>query len=469
MRSNLLLAVLLAALTASVAPARAQTGPTPHVVIALVDQGINPYSLAFRDDSPLAQQHPSTYIPGYPESALELRLTLDAPTLAEALTVDAQVWEDVVGGFLYWVPGTKIIGAVSLGTGGRDCRLAAAPPPAHGQVNSRGTCLERPIFDDGGHGTMTASRAAATTHSLAPGARIVSVEGLGEASVDWIAKRSWIDVQSNSWGTALPVDRNTGRTFAKAALSQMVLVASGNGVGFSGFAPQPTLTDPLGAPGVILVGGHDNGRVTAWSGAPAHVVADAYGGYAASNIDNDGPRPNPYACCTSASAPYAAGGAAALAYEARRILGHASTGVHDGVVAAGPAGLVDAGPLADGVFTMAEWRDVFLHTAQARPLETGDDGWVQFTGEPGSVPHHPEYGPGENPFCFGCWTLPVLWKDVPEDRPAHLSIGYGGINTYSRDLAMSVLMGTASIPARPEVDDFFAQEEPIRRFVTTGE
>lgn len=466
MRRLLILAICLGTVVAP-STGRAVDGSDAQVVVALVDQGINPYSLAFRDDSPLAQQHPSTYIPGYPEDALRLDLTLDAPSLESALAADAEKWNNVVGGFLYWIPGTKIVGAISKGLGGKDCRGYPGIPPAGGQLNSRGTCPERTIFDDGGHGTMTASRAAAVTHSLAPTARIVEVEGLGANSVKWIADQPWIDVQSNSWGTLLPVDRGTSATLKRAAQRQMVMAASGNGLGFSGVAPQPTQTDPLGAVGVVLVGGHDNGNVTAWSGAPAHVVADAYGGFAASNIDNDLPRENPYACCTSAAAPYAAGGAAAILLEARTILGDPLTGVREGVAAQGPAGLVPGGPLADGVFTLAEWRDVLLHTAQARPgSDNPDDGWMHFTGTPGSMPHAPEYGPAENPFCVGCWTLPLAWEDVADDQPGYLSIGYGAINRVSIALAREVLMGRAPIPARPEVDEFFAREEPIRCAVT---
>src|SRR5205807_4952941 len=186
------------------------------------------------------------------------------------------------------------------------------------------------------------------------------------------------------------------QVFQDIARRQMVVVASGNGLETQGFAPQPTETDSLGAPGVVLVGGHDNGHVTAWSGAPAQVVADDYGGYSAIRDSLAPMRPDPVACCTSAAAPYAAGGAAAILLEARRILGDTRTGVHNGVVARGPAHLVPSGPLADGIFTLQEWRTVVLHTAESRPLPGRDDGLMQFMGGP-AEPKHPESGAGENP------------------------------------------------------------------------
>src|SRR5687767_7410171 len=50
----------------------APAAPTTHAVVALIDTGINPYNAAFRDRSPLAQRHPSTYIPNYPTNARTL-------------------------------------------------------------------------------------------------------------------------------------------------------------------------------------------------------------------------------------------------------------------------------------------------------------------------------------------------------------------------------------------------------------
>lgn len=494
-RSCLLLAFLL---TATLGGAHADPPVVlrgPQVVVALIDAGINPYSPAFRDDSALAKLSPSAYIPNYPPDcvgipeeptrscSVRLPLTFTGATLEENLAADVDVWGSLDApeahpgivwmGQLYYIPGTRIVGATSFGSGGRSCyrnvqgNHVVLPPPASRENVSSG-CPERVLLDDMGHGTMTASRAAGAPHSLAPTARIVEIEGLGAQSSTWAANQPWIDVQSNSWGSLVPAPADTGtqRAFLEAARKQMVIVASGNGLGFSGVAPTPTELDSLGAPGVVLVGGHDNGRVTAWSGAPAHVVADAYAGYAAIHDSLSEMVPHPVACCTSAAAPYAAGGAAGVLLEARRILGDGTTGVRaDGVVASGAAGLVPAGPLADGVFTHAEWKDVYLHTAQARPVEGRDDGEMNFLGGP-AAPKHPEYGVGENPFCQGCFTLPLRWTDVPESVPAYLSIGYGAINEDSLASARAVLAG-GSQTVRADVDEFFRQEGQVRTAIFT--
>jgi subtilase family protein len=472
--------VLIAAAGAAIAPAQAARTRAPQAVIALIDVGINPYSPAFRDRSALAQLPPSRYIPGYPHNcgpndapptldcAIPLRLTFTKRTLAQDLAADRRLWAGVMPSQLYYFPGTRIIGAVSMRPGSVSCpanvagRNVIVPPPAN-TVNTNPSCMDRLILDDAGHGTMTASRAAGYPHSLAPGARIVEIEGLGAPSSAWAASQPWIDVQSNSWGNAIPApaDGDDMRVFREAARRQMVMVGSGNGIAFSGLAPTPTETDGLGAPGVVLVGGHDNGHVTAWSGTPAHVVADDYAGFSAIHDSLAPMRPDPVACCTSAAAPYAAGGAAAILLEARRILGADRTGVHNGIAARGPAHLVRGGPLADGIFTLQEWRTVLLHTAEVRPQPGRDDGLLQFMGGPAG-PKHPEYGAGENPYCQGCWTLPLTWAQVPAGYPAYLHIGYGAINERSVALAARVLSGRSALPPRSNEDAFFAREGQLR-------
>lgn len=433
--------------------------PGPGVV-ALIDTGINPYSSAFRDTSRLAYKAPWTYMQGYPKNTPALRLSLDLP-YEKAIEKDAAVWAKVQPNTLYWIPGTRIVGAISMGAGGVSCPTVEAPP-ANGQTNSG--CQEHRILDDHGHGTMTASRAAGSPNSLAPRARIVEIEGLGARSVEWAADQGWIDVQSNSWISFVPppVPSTTIDAFRDASKKMLVLAASGNGAAFSqGAAPTPTQLLSTAPAGVVIVGGHDNGKMTLWSGAPPHVVADAYAGMTAIHDSTEPMRPDPIACCTSAASPYAAGGAVAIVLEARRILGDDTTGIHGGVVARGPVGLVDKGPLADGKFTLDELKDVFLHTAEARPSEGRDDGEVHWAGDP-RPPDHTEFGPGANPFCPGCTTMPVEWKAIPEDASAYTLVGYGGINETSAKLAAKVLAGKAKLPARPDEDQQYQLDQQLR-------
>jgi hypothetical protein len=328
---------------------------------------------------------------------------------------------------------------------------------------------------------MTASRSTGNPHSLAPTARLVEVQGLGAASLRWLTDQGWIDVSSNSWlsliapevGQTLGVD-DTPDAFYHAANRLMVLAASGNGTAYSqGAAPTPTYLLSTAAPGVVLVGGHDNGRLTLWSGAPPQVVADAYGGYAAMRTSTTEIKPDPISCCTSAAAPYAAGGAAAIILKARQILGDHSTGYSgpagdpaQRIVARGAAGQVPSGPLADGDLTLQEVRDILEKTAQARPVEGRDDGLLNPVAS-GNVSDALPYGPGANPFCQGCVTVPLQWSQVP-DGPAYPQLGYGAVNEFSTALAMKVLSGEAPLPARAGEDAFMAQDASLRRTLFTN-
>lgn len=466
MRSAALLALALVlsgcvSTTSDVAPADAEASPAPaaHVVLAHVDTGINPYALAFRDDSPLAYAHPSTYLPGYPADAPALRLSLNETDLAAAYEMDKAVWEGVTRGTLYWIPGTRIVGAVTLGDGGTNCPPARTPPLSY----LSGDCEERPILDDHGHGTMTASRAAAGERSLCPACRIVTIEGTGPESVRWAADQGWIDVQTNSWLGFVPppVDDSIGPAFAHAAQRMVTIAASGNGAAYvTGFAPTPTYVLDTAAPGVVLVGAHDNGHVAPWSGAPAHVLSDGYAGWTALVDSVDGFEPNPVACCTSAAAPYAAGGAAALVLEARVLLGDAGVGARDGRLAVG-APLAE-GPLADGDLTLAELRDLLLKAATPRPAEGPDDGGAHW----GTQARAPDpLDPAGNPYCLGCWGTPAPFSSIPDGPALVAHAGYGAVDPDAVARALAVLRGEAPLPERPAEDAFFALDAAAREAV----
>jgi hypothetical protein len=451
-----------AALVPRAAAARAPQAP--QAVVALIDTGVNPYSPAFRDTSALARRHPSTYLPGYPKEAIALKLTLDVP-YEEAFERDESIWKSIQPNKLYWVPGTRIVGAISLGAGGTSCPSPVQVPPVAAYVQE--DCPEHRILDDHGHGSMTASRAAGAPGSLAPGARIVAIEGLGARSVEWAADQGWIDVQSNSWLSLVPPPLPSAVTeaFSEAAARMLTLAASGNGTAYlAGVAPTPTYLLSTAPPGVVLVGGHDNGKMTLWSGAPPHVVADAYAGMTAIARSVEAMRPDPIACCTSAASPYAAGGAVALIAEARRLLRSSSTGVRDGVVACGRPGAVPSGPLEDGTFTLAELEDLFLHTAEALPSEGTHDGAVHWAGGP-RPPDHVEHGPGANPFCAGCTTTPVAWKTLPAAADAYAFVGYGGINEHSVAAGIAVLRGEEELPERPLADAQYDADQELRERV----
>ncbi|MDQ3964261.1 MAG: S8/S53 family peptidase [Actinomycetota bacterium] len=458
----LTLAAVLAALTPP-APAAAKRPAGPLVVVAHIDTGVNPYAPAFRDRSPIAYQHPSTYIPGYPKDVTAVKLTLDKP-FEDAWKADEAKWKSLRRGELYWFPGTKIIGAISMSAGGEFC-----PTVKLATVNAftnDDTCSEHVIFDDHGHGTMTGSRSTGIPDSLAPEARLVTIEGLGAGSVKWAADQGWIDVQTNSWLSLVPppIPSGTTEAFAAAAEKMVTIAASGNGAAYlAGFVPTPTYVLSTAPPGVILVGGHDNGLSTIWAGAPPHVVADAYMPMSAATRSVEPMHPEIMACCTSAAAPYGASGAAVLILEARKILGDNLTGVRGSALACGPKNKVKSGPLADGNLTLEEFNELYFHTAEAFPAEGKDDGAVHWSGGL-RPPDQVEYGPGGNPYCFGCTTTPVPWSAMPAqaDGAAYQFVGYGGINERSVKLGIDVLRGKTEMPARAAADAQYDLDQQLR-------
>jgi hypothetical protein len=350
MRRGLLACLLGLAVCAGLTPvAAAEDTPAADAVIGFIDTGINPYHEAFRDDSPRARQHPSTYLPGFPADAPALHLTLDAPDWRSAVRADCDLWKTVELGALYWIPGTRIVGAISVD----DHEAMRMTSACRGMVR---------ILDEHGHGTMVASRAAGEPWGACPECLIVAVQGFTLEAVEWVAaNRGWIDAQSNSWGQWLPiwdpVDALAGtsmdwyayssdfsRRVEAAAQQQPALWASGNGaLGRFGAVGHPTVLHPGLTPSVISVGGHDSGYVNTWPGFTPHVVSDSCQAWAVAPDATEG-WDDTIASGTSIATPYVAGGAGAVLREARALLGDARTGVRDGVVAEGPPGQPEDGP-----------------------------------------------------------------------------------------------------------------------------
>lgn len=426
--------------------------PTGQAVVAVIDTGINPYHLEFRDDSPLALQHPSTYIDGYPTDIPALELTLDAGSYEEALEADCALWASVERGKLYWVPGTKIVGAASFQNASASCDSGTLTGEVH-------------ILDNGGHGTMTASRATAESYGACPECRVVAIEYTGSVNLinpagsedgpmDAIAlaaeHRDWIDLQSNSWGPIAPVYDPTGLGGLLAANPEFVAEvervsalqpafwASGNGAAFRGGAlGHPTFLTPHATPSAIMVGGHDSGYVQTWPGFPPHLVSDSCDSWAAheDSIHESG---DSVGGGTSGATPYAAGQAARILSDARALLGDTSTGQSaDGVMASGDPGAITSGPLADGQLTREEWQRILYTTATDRPVAQHEDG--------------PTCGIGGAPYN----EVPVRWSDVPAGFPEYLNIGYGAVDDPAWALTQQVLRGEADLPDRSTTDAYF--------------
>ena len=440
-------------------PAAAKKSSPANAVVAFIDTGINPYHETFRDDSPRAFRHPSTYIPDYPKKAIPLRLSLDEPNYWAAVRADCErIWSKVKPGQLYWFPGTKIVGAITVVEEPFDPLDCKAREPFSDGV----------ILDGDSHGTMVASRAASNEYGACKDCLITSIQMpmsvnlLGPEgstipavkALSWAADNaSWIDAQSNSWGPIVPGWDPTGRAglvtasadlaraVENASRKHLAFFASGNGVLFRwGVLGHPTLLAPHLGPSPIIVGGHDSGYVNTWPGFSAHVVSDSCSSWAAYHDHMDKSAEN-VGGGTSGASPFAAGGSARVLLEARRILGDNESGVDGKVVARGRAGLVKSGPLKDGKFTLGEWKLVSLKTASPRPKGQFEDG--------------PPCPPG--PYA----PTPVKWADVPESYPEYIQIGYGAIDAEAFEMAAKVLRG-AKLPDRSETDAYFQRERAAR-------
>src|SRR3954452_15696248 len=91
---------------AALALALSGTAHAADGVVGLFDTGINPYHRTFRDTSPRAYRHPSTYLPGYPKDAQALQLSLDEPDFKKAVKKDCKTWKAIKPVQLYWIPRT---------------------------------------------------------------------------------------------------------------------------------------------------------------------------------------------------------------------------------------------------------------------------------------------------------------------------------------------------------------------------
>ena len=452
-RFALVCALLTGSLVFSGGPVgAAKRAPDVDAVVGLIDSGINPYHSTFRDDSPRALKHPSTYIPGYPKDAIALRLTLNEADYWKAVKADCErVWTKIETGQLYWFPGTKIIGSISFAPQSQ-INCAAPEPVAGGR-----------ILDNNGHGTMTASRATSIEYGGCEACRVVSIQMSGSGtnaqdaldSIKWAAKNNgWIDAQSNSWGPVVPAWEPTGaselmtanpevvRTVEEVSRAHLAFWASGNGVAFrGGVLGHPTPIAPHLGPSAIIVGGHDSGYVTTWPGFPGHLSSDACASWAAEH-QHATESGDSVGSGTSAATPFVAGGAVKILLAARAILGDSSTGVQkDGIVASGRNGIVKEGPLADGRFTLEEWKRTLYVSATERPEAQHEDGPTCL----------PPYG-----------ATPVLWNQVPAEFPEYLLIGYGAVDDPAVKLAVEILEGKTEAPDRSETDDYFDLDRQVR-------
>lgn len=269
-------------------------------MIAVIDSGFSPYHQDFlASDVPAdikglpLTKAPDTWVPGFPKrsafagySPLSLTLNAEASTNMEAQhTQDKAAWATVKQSTptaidYRWIPGTKVIGALTFGTAGT-------------------------IYGKGGaeHGMGTTSVAVGNHHGACPSCLLVFIQyadaASGEAALTWVHHQPWIDAVSNSYGFSTGVvarDRIYNGTDvvterAASERGQTTFFSAGNGVENAFTVPNSTLKSSQEGPDwVVTVGATDpNGKDYTGTGKPADIAGigvsypSAYGSTTVSN------------------------------------------------------------------------------------------------------------------------------------------------------------------------------------------
>ena len=420
--------------------ARIARDVVPLTVVGLADSGINPYHFEFSAETypdpevlELTEnftRHPSEYIPGYPADAKAIPITRNEGWFPEQ---DRRLFEGndfIQAGALYWIPGTKIIGAIDAG----------------GSTGANAGDDTHPILDDNGHGTGSSSVSTGNRYGYCPTCLLVNVEALDETVV---AGLDWVDFSSNSFGytggAPLGPIGDSSATKAAAERGQTTLFAAGNGVGNAFDVPISTYgSEQTGPDWNITVGalrredgdsgGSNQGAITG-DGIPAHVSAWGDGNLPSAC------RANIVSQCafggTSAATPYTTGVFGTVLTEIREILGDSRSGQRPGQVVAKGVAVPGSRYLGDGELTRREMRAAVLKTAQPLTQVSDTDEFV-----------YPDAYNG------------------PEGRVVFE--GYGAATPNSADRAVAVLLGTADMPARPDEDSFFADDCEARDSLPYG-
>ena len=379
-----------AALTSHAAPATVSPPAGDATVIAVIDSGFSPYHQDFLAATMPAQakvplsKAPHTWLPGFPqpdafESYTPLNLTLDPADdvdMKELHDQDQAQWDAVKESTseainYHWIPGTKVIGALTFGFQSGDERLYDSV------FGSEGT-----IYGSGGaeHGMGSASSAVGNLHGTCPQCLLVFIEYTTQASAEraltWVHNQPWIDAVTNSYGFSggqavrdriyNGTDVETERKASERG--QTTFFSAGNGVENAFTVPNSTLLSSQEGPDwVMTVGATDpkNDKDFTGTGKPADLAAigrgypTSYGSTTTSNGKNFSG--------TSNATPQVAGTYARALWEARRALAGPSRTQAAGIVAKGkpiPCGTARKGcELGDGTLTAAELRTRLLHGA----------------------------------------------------------------------------------------------------------
>ena len=403
----------------------------PLVVVGVADSGLNIYHREFRAETypdPRVLEltnnftrHPSEYIPGFPKTAEAIDLTLTNeyhPTRDQVVDAnDGRIsLAEVAEGKLYWIPGTKIVGAYDAGE-------------ATFINSTAGDTV--PLLDEDGHGTGSASVAVGNIYGYCPTCLLVVTESSDEG---WQYGSPWIDITSNSFGAGANASLSSEPAVPRvsAERGQIALYAAGNGNENAFVTPMQTyLSDTLGPAWSLRVGAVERGtrKPIVGTGKPVDVASWGSGDIPAADhlsVDGTGSHSG-----TSAATPYTAGVMGTVLGKTRERLGDQRTGqrpqVGPGVIATGPR--VATSPyLADGRLTRTELVQAVLKTAEH---DNGDD-------------------------------VSVYPATTPNNERQYLVEGYGIVEPASGERAIDVLLGDRPLPDRSAEDRFFEEDAGIR-------
>ena len=394
MRRALCSLLALAVLTLPMPSTSARSTTTPRsdgagdaTVIAVIDSAFTPYHWDFlgskmpqatdrspSNDLPLGRA-PHTWLPGFPQPAAfdsyrPLDLTLEEKKemtpIAALQEKDAKKWERVKQSdgkkqHYYWMPGTKVIGALDF-----------AGNKIHGNENA--------------HGTGTTSVSVGNIHGTCPECLLVfiSFSGAenGEAAINWAMKQPWIDAISNSYGFSItPVTRdrfysgsNTKLQEKASERGQTIFFSAGNGQANAFLIPNTTLMSSQEGPDwIVTVGAVSPGTHASYTGhgKPADIAGIGSGYPAAYGSPHVGGTGSGGFGGTSNATPQIAGLYARALFKTREAMRGSSRLQSGGVIARGSG--LRCGPdrrdceTRDGRLTASELRNRLfkgaVHTA----------------------------------------------------------------------------------------------------------
>ena len=346
-----LAATLAATPSAPAAPQATRSAPggvDDATVIAVLDFTFVPYHWDFlASKMPQALDHdpsndlplntpPDKWLSGFPNpskafasyDSLDLSLEENDPQ-AQVATLDAKdqaVWSSVEQStkkkiHYYWMPGTKVIGAVEFG-----------PNQIHGTPSD--------------HGTGTTSVSVGNLHGSCPECLLFFVDindvADAEPAIEWVESQPWIDAISNSYGFSAGVrDRlysgsNVAAQRKATERGQSIFFSAGNGQDGSFVAPNTTyFSSQEGPDWIITVGAVSPGNHGSYTGAgkPADIagIGDAYpSAYGSATVSGSG-----FFGGTSNATPTIVGTYARALYLARAALPGPSRIQKNGVIATG--------------------------------------------------------------------------------------------------------------------------------------